>query len=158
MEVDLAPAKQLVESAITKLGVDPVTVRAKDTSDQASWTLKRGSASLLVTVINRPGAGRTVAGETPLTLRVVSPVMSIPDAAKRLPLFVKLLELNANGLGNCAFGLVGDRVVALSERPVAGLDAGEVEQIVRQVAAVADTYDDKLVNEFGGVRASDKQQ
>ena len=34
-------------------------------------------------------------------------------------------------------------------------DKEEAEQIVRHLAAVADTYDDRLVKEFGGTRASD---
>ena len=44
---------------------------------------------------------------------------------------------------------------AASERPTHGLDAVEVEQMVHHLAAVADTYDDRLVAEFGGKRASD---
>lgn len=146
METHLASAKELVETAIKSLGLDPATVRAKDTPEQASWTLKRGSAALLVTVVRR---------QEVLTLRVVSPVLILPAAEARLPLYTRVLELNANGLGNCAFGLVGDRLVALSERPVEGLDPKEIEQIVRQVAAVADTYDDRLVKDFGGQRASE---
>jgi hypothetical protein len=65
----------------------------------------------------------------------------------------KVLELNASGLVNAAFGLMGDRVVAVSERPAAGLDAGEVEQIVKHLSAVADTFDDRLAKEFGAIKA-----
>ena len=90
-----------------------------------------------------------------LYLRVVSPVMTLPDAVTREALFVRLLELNGKGLANCAFGLIGDRVVVVSERPAPGLDREEAEQVIRHLAAVADTYDDKLVKEFGGTRASD---
>jgi len=146
---DFATAKGLVDEALKKIGVDPDTVRGKDAPDVASWTLKRGSAQILVAVARRDP-------DRAVFLRVVSPVMTFPDASKREALFVRLLELNANGLGNCAFGIVGERIVALSERPAEGLDVGEVEQIVRQVSAVADTYDDRLVGEFGGKRASDK--
>ena len=81
--------------------------------------------------------------------------MTLPDATSRELLFVRLLELNGKGLANCAFGLVGDRVVVVSERPAKGLDLDETDQIIRHLAAVADTYDDKLVKEFGGTRASD---
>jgi len=145
---DFAAAKSLVDGALKKLGMDPDAVRGKDAPDVASWTIKRGSAQILVGLARRE-PNRAV------FLRVVSPVITLPEAGKREPLYVRLLELNANGLGNCSFGIVGERVVALSERPTEGLDAGEVEQIVRQVAAVADTYDDRLVQEFGGRRASD---
>jgi hypothetical protein len=146
---DFATAKALVENALKEIGVDPDGVRAKDAPDVASWTLKRGSAQILVGLARREPLKAVF-------LRVVSPVIAVPEAGKREALFVHLLELNANGLGNCAFGIVGERIVALSERPAEGMDAGEVEQIVRQVAAVADTYDDRLAQEFGGKRASDK--
>jgi hypothetical protein len=65
----------------------------------------------------------------------------------------RLLELNAAGLANAAFGLMENRVVAVSERPAAGLDAGEVEQMVMHLSAVADTFDDRLAKEFGALKA-----
>jgi hypothetical protein len=81
--------------------------------------------------------------------------MTLPEALTREALFVRLLELNGKGLANCAFGLIGDRIVVVSERPAEGLDTNEAGQIIRHLAAVADTYDDRLVKEFGGTRASD---
>ena len=39
--------------------------------------------------------------------------MTLPDASKREALFKHLLELNAQGLANAAFGLVNERVVAV---------------------------------------------
>ena len=113
-----------------------------------SWTFQRGSAAILVNLTQRKE-------DDILYLRVISPVMTLPDASAREALFIRLLELNGKGLANCAFGLIGDRVVVVSERPAQGLDANEAEQIIRHLAAVADTYDDKLVAEFGGKRASD---
>jgi hypothetical protein len=146
---DFAGAKGLVDEALKKIGVDPDAVRGKDAPDVASWSVKRGSAQILIALARRDPNRQ-------IFLRVVSPVMTMPDAAKREPLFVRLLELNANGLGNSAFGKIGERIVALSERPTEGLDLGEVEQIIKQVSAVADTFDDRLVAEFGGARASDQ--
>lgn len=142
-------AKQLVEGTIRRLGVDPGAVRAKDAPTTASWTLQRGSAAILITVSQRPEDDK-------MYLRVISPVVTLPEASKREALFVRLLELNGSGLANCAFGLIGDRVVVVCERPTEGLDEIEVEQSVRHLAAVADTYDDKLVKEFGGKRAGDE--
>ena len=144
-------AKKNVEATIQKLGVDPATVRAKDAPTTASWTLKRGSAAILVTLSQR-------AEDDEMYLRVVSPIVVLPEASKREALFTRLLELNGSGLANCAFGLIGDRVVVVSERPAKGLDEDEVEQTIRHLGAVADTYDDRLVNEFGGKRASDKSE
>jgi hypothetical protein len=141
-------AKKLVEATIRKLGLDPATTRAPAAGEaQAAWTLKRGSASLLVAVTRHAGEGKAY-------LRVASPVVTLPaDASKQPPLFRKLLELNAAGLANAAFGLIGDRVVVVSERPVEGLDEGELEQTVRHLAAVADTFDDRLEKDFGATRA-----
>jgi CelD/BcsL family acetyltransferase involved in cellulose biosynthesis len=141
-------AKELVEATIKGLGIDPVAARAKDAPTTTSWTFQRGSAAILVNLTQRKE-------DNLLYLRVVSPVMTLPDAVTRDALFVRLLELNGKGLANCAFGLIGDRVVVVSERPAQGLDREEAEQVIRHLAAVADTYDDKLVKEFGGTRASD---
>jgi hypothetical protein len=144
LDTDFENAKKLVEATIRKLGLDPATTRAHETETQAAWTLKRGSASVLVTVTSHPEEkGQTY-------LRVASPVVTLPaDPSKHPPLLRRLLELNAGGLANAAFGLTGDRVVAVSERPAQGLGPEEVEQTVRHLAAVADTFDDRLEKEFG---------
>jgi hypothetical protein len=74
---------------------------------------------------------------------------------QREALFARLLELNGTGLANCAFGTAGDRVVVVSERPTRGLDVEEAEQMIRHTAAIADEYDDRLVKDFGGMKAID---
>jgi hypothetical protein len=144
---DFENAAKLVEQTIRKLGLDPTTCHATSNETTTSWSLKRGSASVLVTVA-------TYEEEKATYLRVASPVVVLPaDPATQTACMRKLLELNAAGLANAAFGLSGDRVVAVSERPVAGLDAQEVEQIVRHLSAVADTFDDRLAKEFGATKA-----
>jgi anti-sigma factor RsiW len=149
LENDFENAKKLVEATIRKIGLDPANCRASSASaTQSAWTLKRGSASILVAVTKREDEGGAS------YLRVASPVVTLPaDRAKHEAVFRKLLELNAAGLANAAFGLIGDRVVVVSERPSAGLDEGEVEQTVRHLAAVADTFDDRLEKDFGATRA-----
>jgi hypothetical protein len=146
---DFENARSLVEATITKLGIDPVTTRVPATAEGAvaAWTLKRGSASVLVTVTRHDDENATY-------LRVASPVVTLPaDPSSHLGLFRKLLEMNGAGLANAAFGLVGDRVVAVSERPVEGLGPEEVEQTIRHLAAVADTFDDRLARDFGATEA-----
>jgi hypothetical protein len=143
-----AKTKGTVEATLKKLGLDPAKSLVKATDDQAIYTLQRGSASVLVTVVHRPE-------QNAVFLRVASPVL-VPAENNREALYKRLLELNAAGLANAAFGLLNDRVVAISERPADNLDPGEVEQMVKHLSAVADTYDDRLVKEFGGKRASDK--
>jgi hypothetical protein len=146
VQSEFEKAKELVEATIRKLGLDPAAMRhpgAPSNDTQAAWTLKRGSASVLVTVTHHEDEDETY-------LRVASPVVSLPsDPKNHAALFRRLLELNAAGLANAAFGIVGDRVVTVSERPVGGLGPEEVEQIVRHLAAVADTFDDRLAKEFG---------
>jgi hypothetical protein len=148
LDQDFENAKKLVEATIRKLGLDPATTRAQTLGEsQAAWTLRRGSASVLVTVTHH-------AEEKTTYLRVASPVVNLPkDAATHAALFRRLLELNAAGLANAAFGLVGERVVAVSERPARGLGPEEVEQTVKHLSAVADTFDDRLEKEFGATKA-----
>jgi hypothetical protein len=145
---ELDTAKKLVEEVLERLGLDPAKVRGESGPDRTAWSIKRGSASILVSV------AKSDRGDTAF-LTAVSPIMSLPPDAALLPFFRRLLELNGHGLVNAAFGIVGDRVVVKSERPTAFLDVAEVEQIVLQLSAVADTYDDRLVKEFGGQRMSD---
>jgi hypothetical protein len=146
-EMSLESVVDLIERTLKKLGVDPAKTRTQSDAETATWTLQRGSAQVLVNAQVRAGQA---------FLRVIAPILTLPEPGKRELLYARALELNASGIGNCAFGVVGDRLVAVSERPGEGLGAEEVEQIVKLVAAVADTYDDRFVSEFGGKRASSK--
>jgi hypothetical protein len=147
LENEFVRVKKLVEGAVRTLGLDPAGMCAEDGDTRAAWTLKRGSVSVLVSVARQEKDGGTY-------LRVAAPVILVPsDATRQLAMCRRLLELNAAGLSNAAFGLVGERVVAVSERPTPGLDGQEVEQMVRHLAAVADTFDDRLANEFGAAKA-----
>jgi hypothetical protein len=148
---DFAGTRALVEAAIRTLGVEPSVALAKEAGGQASWSLQRGSAAILISLASRDsGHG----GKVGVYLRVISPVMTLPPPDKREALFRHLLELNAQGLANAAFGVVGERVVAVAERPTEDMQGEEVTQMVRHLAAVADTYDDRLVKAFGGELAS----
>jgi hypothetical protein len=143
---DFEKAKRLVEETVRVLGLDPAAMCAENTDARAAWTLKRGSASVLVTVTRHAKSGTTY-------LRVASPLVTLPaEAAAQLAMCRKLLELNAAGLSNAAFGLVGNRVIAVSERPSSWLDPQEVEQMIRHLAAVADTFDDRLATELGAAK------
>lgn len=141
--------KELVESTLKKLGLDPDASKAKSDDNHATYTFGRGSAHVLVGVVKR-------VEQKMVFLRVASPVMVPPEGERAHALFERLLELNGAGMSNCAFAMIDGRVVVVSERPAPGLDAAEVEQILKHTSAVADTYDDRLVEEFGGSRASDK--
>jgi hypothetical protein len=144
----LQKTRAIVEGVIQKLGLDPKSSKISEDADQTTWTLARGSANVLVTVVHRTEQKKVF-------FRVAAPVM-VPDASKpKEPLYKRLLEMNVGGLANASFGIASDKVVVVSERPVEGLDENEVEQMIRHLSAVADTFDDRLVKEFGGKRASD---
>lgn len=115
-----------------------------------AWSLMRGSAAVAIFLRSpRPG-------EDAPFLRAVSPIIVI-DKTNEAPLFRRLLELNASGLGSVAFGVHDDRVVAVSERPTRDLDPSEVRYILQVVGAVADHYDDELTRLFGGTKVSDRR-
>jgi hypothetical protein len=147
LDKELARARGLVEEVVAGLGIDPTVALAKEDAQGATWTLKRGSAPIIITLAARPAAP---VGELRTYLRVVSPVLTLTDEGPHEPLFRHLLELNAAGLANAAFGLIDQRIVAVSERPTEDLQAAEVDQMLRHLAAVADTYDDRLLAQFGG--------
>jgi hypothetical protein len=139
-------AKGLVEEVVKGLGVDPRVALAKEEGGTASWTLQRGSAPILITVTSRPGPPK---GDVATYLRVVSPVFALPASGPHEAIFRHVLELNAAGLANAAFGVIDQRIVAVSERPTEDLQKAEVDQMVRHLAAVADTFDDRLKAQFG---------
>lgn len=140
-------AQATVEQAIGGLGVKAETIRS-ESDGQLTYSLMRGSALTLVSLRKH---------EEDVLLRVACPVMTLPPEDKRPGLFERLLELNAGAvMGGAAFALAGGRVVALSERPARGLDESEATHLIRRTSAVADTFDDRLVREFGGERASGK--
>src|SRR5580698_7509838 len=89
VDSDFEKAKELVEATIAKIGLDPATTRTPCPNDsQAAWALKRGSASVLVTVTHHENEGAA-------TIRVVSPVVTLPAGPNQAPLLRRLLELNA---------------------------------------------------------------
>jgi hypothetical protein len=147
----LEEVRALLESVVRKLGLDPKAVERSSDAHHVTFAVKRGSANVVIS---------TGVADGTRFVRVAAPVMVPPDAdadggsEKQNKLFRRLLELNAAGLSNAAFGLLEGRVIVVSERPAVALQDVEVEQMVRHLAAVADTFDDKLVAEFGGVRGA----
>lgn len=148
---ELVRTRGLIEKVVTALGIDPKVALAKEDASTVTWTLLRGSASIVITLAARQGGP---AGEIRTFLRVVSPVLTLKDGVPHEPLFLHLLQLNAAGLSNAAFGVIDQRVVAVTERPTEDLQPEEVDQMIRHLAAVADTYDNRLMTEFGARHAA----
>lgn len=142
-------AREIVEQALTTLGLVPAEVLVSKPEAPPAWTLKRGSAKVAIALVTREAMDTTAQH-----LRVVAPVIVYAEETREA-LFLHLLKLNAAGLSWCAFGILGDSVVVVAERPTEDLEAREVVHTVRQVAALADTFDDRLVAEFGGKRSCD---
>lgn len=138
--------RKLLESVVRTLGLDPKAVERSSDDEHVTYAVKRGSANVVISTGVADGAR---------FVRVAAPVMVPPDDdAQQSKLFRRLLELNAAGLSNAAFGVLDGRVIVVSERPAIALQDVEVEQMIRHLAAVADTFDDKLVAEFGGIRGA----
>lgn len=148
---ELDRAVSLVEQTITALGVDPERSRASDESGVHRFSLRRGSAAILV-AIHPP-----VEGAESGTIRVVAPVVRMPAEGPTPELLMRLLRANAEELVGGAFGVRDGEVVLLAERSVQDLDASEVDAMIRSVGRDADRYDDALATEFNVPRASDPE-
>jgi hypothetical protein len=136
-------ASATVESVLRKLGLDPATAKVRDEDGTRAWGLLRGSAQVLLQVSGT---------DQGTWVRVIAPVVKLPKEDARRAFFERLLELNARSMRNASFGLLNDGVVIVSERPAEGLDANEVEQILKHVGALADHYDDLFIKEYGVTR------
>lgn len=142
--MDFERAAGIVESVLKKVGLDPAGSKVRDEAGTRAWGMLRGSAQVLLMVTEDAKHG--------VWVRAVAPVTKLPGADKRLAFYEKLLDLNAKSMRNAAFGVMNDGVVVVSERPAQGLDAAEVEQILKHVGAVADHYDDQFIKEWGVTR------
>ena len=133
--------RSLVELVITELGLDPVKNRKETVEpNRLAWKLRRGSAAVYIFLDARDDANY---------LQVVSPIMKY-DPSQELPLFRRVLELNADALFGVAFGIKGGNLLLSSDRTTEGIDRSEVKSMVSTVGSVADHFDDKLIAEFGG--------
>jgi len=135
-ETTIQECIKMVERFFKSVGANPKQQRLPNT-DTLGWWLQRGSA-LVYIILNQHD-------ETP-TVRIVSPILYLPEDYI-LPFYRKCLELNMD-LINCAFGVSDDKVVLVSERPIEGLDANELEGTIRYLSGVADNVDNRLSAEF----------
>ncbi len=146
---DFERAVALVEQTIASLGVDPTAARLASTDGTHRFSLRRGSAAMVVAV--QPPAE----GEADGTMRAIAPVVRLPAPERQLALFRRLLDSNAADLAGVAFGIAGDDVVLVAERSLRDLDASEVDGMIRSLGRDADRFDDLLAREFETTRSSD---
>lgn len=115
--------------------------------DEHFYVLRQGSAYVYVRVVEWE-PGRAVVR---LVAQLVTGVQMTPDLA------LKLLRLNAR-MRFGSFGYVRDGSCVVFSHTLLGgatLDADELLTAVRQLALVADEYDDYIVDEAGGKRMQD---
>jgi hypothetical protein len=150
-ETDYQRAVTFVEGTVRALGIEPAKCRVNVPGSADAFSLRRGSASMLVTL--QHGRSADDAG----TIRIVAPIVTLPnDPTKELAMLRKLLHANAKDFTGAAFALLDGQVVVVTERSVEDLDASEVEQMIRSLGRVADRYDDVLASEFGVQRVADR--
>jgi hypothetical protein len=141
-------AQKLIEDVLTSMGLNADKSRLDTKDGSTAWGLMRGSAEVLVFL----NAARKEGDDN--FLRIVSPIVRLPTE-NLLPLYRRLLELNARDLPGIAFGVVDQDIVLVAQRGTRDLDRSEVDEMLRNLGAAADHYDDKLAQEFGGRKISD---
>ena len=140
-EANLDSTVAMVEDVLIDLGNFVNECRAERAGSAQSWTIRNGSASIEIDLVEHPKSYR---------LRVSATVMTLSGHIDREALFERLLTLNAVAITGAAFALQDPEVLLLSERSTLDLDRSELRELVDVVRNFADEYDDQLVAEFGG--------
>lgn len=109
-----------------------------DSSDGCGWWVKQGTATVYIFV------QETANGSV---IRITSPLVKIPQT-NREDFYRKLLDINSD-LSACALSTHDEVVLVVTQRHTTGLDQEELDEIVWNVAYVADLLDEKLCREFG---------
>jgi hypothetical protein len=143
---DFPTTVRLLEDVLRKLGLDPTGAKVREEPGTVAWGVMRGSAQVLL---------MATSSDRGVWVRAIAPVVKVPTSSEaKLTVYSRLLDLNAKTMRNAAFGVLNDNVVIVSERPAEGLDAAELEQILKHVGATADHYDDAFEKEYGLPKAS----
>lgn len=129
-------AVQMVETYYQHRGLD-VNDHTLAGSDGYGWWLTEGSAKIYIFVQGAPNGA---------VLRITSPLVFVPSQ-NREAFFHRCLDINTN-LTSCALATHGDIVLVVSQRPSLGLVQEELDELVWNVAYVADLLDNKLADEF----------
>ncbi|MFO8070560.1 MAG: YbjN domain-containing protein [Polyangia bacterium] len=115
-------------------------VRFSPLDEDGYTSVGRGSATIGINVLEEQGL-----------LLFLARIMEI-SSSRREELYRRLLELNYLATSDGAFAIEKetDTVYLRALRGVSGLDYDEFEDMLHTVAAVADEWDDRLREEFGG--------
>ena len=126
-------ASILIDQVLLRYGVDPTL-----------WTDLSGWRHLMI------GSAEGFAGvvewqDDDYYLVVLAPILDIPEETKHQPEFYQmLLDLNYHGTLSAHFSVSEDTLYLGITRPIRGLDEEEVDEAIRTVMILADSYDDRL--------------
>jgi hypothetical protein len=112
-----------------------------DPLDRDGYTsVSRGSATIGINVIEEQGI-----------LFFLARIMPVPVTGRE-EFYRRLLEINYFATSDGAFAVERetDTVYLRALRSLGGLDYEEFEDMLHTVASVADEWDDRLIEEFGG--------
>ena len=143
-EKTLQECEKLVETFFKNEGLNPKEHRVEGA--KGTWWVSRGSAIIYIFVNEAQDMN---------TLRIASPILYLPHE-NLLPFYRACLEINY-GLIYCGIAIDKDIAFLISERPLLGLDAEEVQDMMRILAYYADKYDNELAKEFGAQIYSEKK-
>jgi hypothetical protein len=110
-------------------------------AEGCGWWLNEGSARIYIFIQDAPGGP---------VLRITSPIVYVPQQ-RQAEFYRHILDINAN-LSCCALATSDDAVLVVSQRHTLSLDQEELDDMIWNVAYVADLLDDKLVGQFGTKR------
>jgi len=136
----------VVEEAISALGVPIDSAR---TDKPYNWSLKKGSLSVWV-VLKQTAA---FAGSKGL-LVLVSHIMEVPtDPAKKAALTEELIKMNHNA-SITSFSMKDGHIYLLANRFVAGMDKDEILEMLKELGAYGDYFDDQLKARYADLMVS----
>jgi hypothetical protein len=142
--MDITPdqAHALIDDVFRSYGLDPTRL-----TDRYGWRhLALGSVDGIVGVVEwQPDT---------YYLAVVVPILQVPADPEGLAGFYRaLLELNHDGTLAAHFSIHENRVFVGLTRPIRGLDEEQVQDAIRAVMIVADSYDEWLKAELDAALA-----
>lgn len=143
MTPTLESYRRQVVDLLGRLGLE-ASERCREDEEEGStelvWVVRHGSAVVFVRLLweEEEKAG---------WFRLSSPLVFLPEK-NLLPFYRRLLELNAE-LPGVALSVQGPVVELAGERPLAGMEGAEAEELLHRVAACADKLDDMLAEDFG---------
>lgn len=140
--MDLQSYYQIIENAISQIGIDPALCRAKNDAGQevpGQWNLKKGEQSVWVDLWY-------IEKEQRAYFQVLAPMMDVP--ANISPAFYReLLEINYDLYG-VAFVISRDKVYIKIIREADGMDSPECLASIYRVGNYASHYDPILREKY----------